>query len=147
MLWGSQKRKQKQIYVLLKDKEGEGRSIFLYLILLSCFQLTIIFIPTWCFGDGIVSYPISQAGLMHGFFKLLPIFYFTASSSSFFFCFFAFQGCTCWHMEVPRLGVRSELQLSAYVTASATPDLSYVCHLHHSSQQCQILDPLSEARD
>ena len=29
----------------------------------------------------------------------------------------------------------------------ATPDLSHVCYLHHSSWQCQILNPLNEARD
>ena len=33
------------------------------------------------------------------------------------------------------------------VGATATPDPSQVCDLHHSSQQCQILNPLSEARD
>ena len=49
-------------------------------------------------------------------------------------------------MEVPRLGVESELQLPACATATAMPDLSHVCDLHHSSQQCQILNPLSEAR-
>ena len=37
------------------------------------------------------------------------------------------------HMEVPRLGVESELQLPAYATATAMPDLSYICDLHHSS--------------
>ena len=30
---------------------------------------------------------------------------------------------------------------------TATPDLSHVCDLHHNSQQRQILNPLSEARD
>jgi len=50
-------------------------------------------------------------------------------------------------MEVPRLGVKSELQLPAYITATATPDLSHVCDLHHSSGQHQILNPLSKARD
>ena len=50
-------------------------------------------------------------------------------------------------MEVPRLGVESELQLPAYATATATRDLSYICNLHHSSQQRWILNPLSEARD
>ena len=50
-------------------------------------------------------------------------------------------------MEVPRLGVESELQLLAYTTATATPDLSCVCDLHHSSRQCPILNPLSKARD
>ena len=50
-------------------------------------------------------------------------------------------------MEVPRLGVQSELQLPAYATATATPDPSWVCDLHHSSGQHQILNPLNEARD
>ena len=50
-------------------------------------------------------------------------------------------------MEVPRLGVKSELQLPAYTTATATWDLSNICDLHHSSQQHQMLNPLSEARD
>ena len=50
-------------------------------------------------------------------------------------------------MEIPRLEVELELQLLAYTTATATWDLSGVCDLHHSSQQCQILNQLSEARD
>jgi len=49
------------------------------------------------------------------------------------------------HMKVPRLGVSSELQLLA--TATAAPDPSHVCDLHHSSRQRQILNPLSEARN
>ena len=50
-------------------------------------------------------------------------------------------------MEIPRLGVKSEIQLLAYTTATATWDLSLVCNLHHSSQQHCILNPLSEARN
>ena len=50
-------------------------------------------------------------------------------------------------MEVLRLGVESELQLPAYSTAIAMPDLSLICDLHHSSRQCWILNPLREARD
>ena len=50
-------------------------------------------------------------------------------------------------MEVPRLGVESELQLQTYTTATAVPDLSQICDLYHSSQQHQILNPLREARD
>jgi len=49
-------------------------------------------------------------------------------------------------MEAPRLGVKSELQLLAYATATATPDPRHICD-YHSSQQCWILNPLSEARD
>ena len=61
--------------------------------------------------------------------------------------FFFFLGLHFWHMEVPRLGVELELQLLAYATARAKEDLSHICDLHHSSWQCQILNPLSKARD
>lgn len=50
-------------------------------------------------------------------------------------------------MEVPRLGVKLKLQLPAYTIATATPDLSCICDIHHSSWQYQILNPLSKARD
>ena len=50
-------------------------------------------------------------------------------------------------MDVPRLGVESELQLPADTTATATQDLSLVCNLHHGSGQRQILNPLREIRD
>ena len=35
-------------------------------------------------------------------------------------------------MEVPRLGVELELQLPAYTSATATPDLSHIWDLHHA---------------
>ena len=50
-------------------------------------------------------------------------------------------------MEVSRLGVESELQLPACITATATQDPSRGCDLHHCSQQRRILSPLSGARD
>ena len=51
-------------------------------------------------------------------------------------------------MEVPRLGVKSELlQLPAYTTATTTLDPSHVCDLHHSSWQRWIPNPVIEARD
>ena len=68
---------------------------------------------------------------------LSPKIYFFCS----FFCLFQ------RHMEVPRLGVESELYPPAYTRASATPDPSRVCNLHHSSRQCRILYPLSKVRD
>ena len=52
---------------------------------------------------------------------------------------FAFLGLDLQHLEVLRLGVESELQLLAYTTATATPDPSHVCSLHHSSQQHWII--------
>ena len=48
-------------------------------------------------------------------------------------------------MEVPRLGV--ELELLAYITVTAMPDVSHICDLCCSSWQCQSLNPLSEVRD
>ena len=59
--------------------------------------------------------------------------------------FFFFLGPHPWHMEVPRLEVESELQLPVYTTA--TPGLSCLCDLHHSSWPRQIFNPLSETRD
>ena len=56
-----------------------------------------------------------------------------------------FLGPHPWHMKVPRLRVKSELQLPAIVTVTWDP--SCVCNLHHSSQQCWILNPLSKARN
>ena len=50
-------------------------------------------------------------------------------------------------MEVPRLGVESELQLLACTTATARQDPSHICDLHCSSWQCHIFNPLSKDRD
>ena len=58
---------------------------------------------------------------------------------------FLFLGLHLQHMEVPRLGVESELHLLVYATA--TPDLSCICDLHQRLKQCHILNPLSKARD
>ena len=44
---------------------------------------------------------------------------------------------------------RDQIRAAAatYATATATLDLSHVCDLCHSLWQCQILNPLREARD
>ena len=60
---------------------------------------------------------------------------------------FFFLGLHSQYMEVPRLGVKSELQLLVYTTDTATRDTSHICGPHHSSWQHQILNPLSEAWD
>ena len=66
---------------------------------------------------------------------------------------FCFLGLHWQHMEVSRLGVELELSLPAYTTATATAtatatwDPSHIHALHHSSQPCQVLIPLSEAGD
>ena len=72
-------------------------------------------------------------------------------TSFLFFFFFFWSLCLLGphprHMEVPKLGVESELQPLVCTTAAATPDPSRVCDLHHISWHPWILNPLSEARD
>ena len=63
------------------------------------------------------------------------------------FCLFVFLQPHLWHMEVPRLGVQLELYPPAYARATAMPDLSHFCNLHHSLWPPQIPNPLSKARD
>ena len=63
------------------------------------------------------------------------------------FLSFVYLGPHQRHMEVPRLEVESKLYLPAYATATAIPDPSCVCDLHHSSWQYRILNPLTKARD
>ena len=43
-----------------------------------------------------------------------------------FICLFSLLGPHLWYMEVPKLGVESELQLPAYTTATATRALSHI---------------------
>ena len=79
------------------------------------------------------------ATLSPSFFFFLFFFFF------FFFCsYFVSLGLHLWHTEVPRLEVESELKPPAYATSTSDP--SCTCDLHYSSQQCQTLSPLSEAR-
>ena len=59
------------------------------------------------------------------------------SMDLFFICiyFLLILGLKLQHMEAPRLGVKLELQLLDYARATATPDPSRNCDLHHRSQQ------------
>ena len=50
-------------------------------------------------------------------------------------------------MEVPGLGVKSEMQLPAYTTATAMWDLRHIYNVCHSLRQHQILNSLREVRD
>ena len=62
----------------------------------------------------------------------------------FFFCLFRVTPMACGSSQT-RGQIRE--QLLAYATATAIPDLCSIFKLHQSSQQCQILNPLSKARD
>ena len=48
---------------------------------------------------------------------------------------FFFSGLHLRHVKVPRLGIKLELKLLAYATATATWDPRHVCDLQHSSWQ------------
>ena len=64
----------------------------------------------------------------------------------FFFFFFFFFGPNLWHMEIPKLGVELELVAAYFGAATATRDPSHcTCDLYPSSQNHQILNPLSKA--
>ena len=63
------------------------------------------------------------------------------------FNFCLFRAAPMQHMEVFRLGVKPELLLPVYTTATAAPDPSHTCDLQHSSQQHWIANPLSKTRD
>ena len=69
-------------------------------------------------------------------------FHLVSAVNAFFFFFFFFLGPQVWHVEVPRLGVKLELQLLAFTTARAMWEPSCVCNLH-----CCVLNMLSEASD
>ena len=68
-----------------------------------------------------------------------------------YFCFggfiFCFIGLLLWSVDVPRLGVKSKLQLLAYATATAIQNSNRICDLNHISWQSWILNAVSKARD
>ena len=60
---------------------------------------------------------------------------------------FFFLGMHLWHMEVPMLGVKLELQLPAYTIATAVPDPSASAATCPQLTAMLIPNPLSKARD
>ena len=65
----------------------------------------------------------------------------------FFFFFFGLLRAipVAYGSSQARSGIRATA--TGLCQASATPDLSCICDLHHSPQQHRILSPLSKARD
>ena len=63
------------------------------------------------------------------------------------FCCFFFLWLHLNHMDVPRLGVKLELQLPACATTIATWVPSHIYDQHHRLWQCWILHPLSKASE
>ena len=116
------------------------------MVILQCCGL--FFFPSCKFqGQGL---NLSQSySLCHSYSNAGSLTHYATAGGPFiiFYFTFCFLGPHPWHMEVPRLGVKSELQLPAYTTATATSDPSHVWDLPHSLWQCQIPNPLSEAGD
>ena len=115
---------------LLVCGENNMRSCFLFSFLENFFLLWLIF--------NMISILLAKNSVHST--VLLPII-------TIFFFFFYFLQLHLWHMEIPGLEVKSELQLQAYTIAMATLDPSHICDLCHSLQQHLILNPLSEVRD
>ena len=90
------------------------------------------------------THPLTQRHFLKSY-HIPPIMLDTGNIAVFFFFFFL--GPHLWHMEIPRLGVKSELQLPTYTTDTATRDPSHICNLCCSLRQHQILSPMREARD
>ena len=70
----------------------------------------------------------------------------TSFSFFYFFIFFIFRAAAiAYGSSLPDQGLNQ--RCSCQPRATATRDLSHICEQHHSSQQHQILNLLSKARD
>ena len=67
-------------------------------------------------------------------------------SSHLFFCLFLFMAAPTAYGNSQASGLIGAAAASLH-HSHTMPDPSHMCNLHHSSQQCQILNPLSRARD
>ena len=56
-------------------------------------------------------------------------------------------GCSFFLRAAPGLGVKLELQMPTYTTATTMYDPSCICDLHQNLQQHWLLNPLNDARD
>ena len=113
------------------ENKGPVRHFLLY----SIKTVNDFSIQSSCFcGPSLKSYQIIERNI-------------TLNAISLLLFFFFFSEPHLQHMEVPRLRVELELQLLTYAIATATPDLSCICDLCRSLWQCQMVNPLSEARD
>ena len=103
---------------------------------------------TWQSHPSPMASVITGAHMTHTFFSLQPRPHLWAPGCISIYFSFLFMATPAAYRS-SRLGVKLELQLPAYATATttATLDPSHVCDPWHSSQQRGILNPLSEARD
>ena len=83
--------------------------------------------------DTHLDFLLPQGCFISGTFLVTVQYFPVQSLPDFYFYFVVFLGLHMRHTEVPRLGVKLELQLLAYTTATATQDPSCFCDLHPSS--------------
>ena len=95
-----------------------------HLTLDSSFLCTWLVRPSKTWGRGWHLIPVLGAGLGFSFF---------------------FLGPHLWHVEVPRLRIKLEVQLLA--CAIVTQDPNHICNLRCSLWHHRILNPMSEARE
>ena len=128
-----------------------GSNFSLFCLVIQTFPYPIVLVPWDMYTTWIIIILVTGSPDHKSHFLLCPgavqegpsIFYFIL----FYFLSFIFLGLHLRHMKVPRLVVKLELPLLAYTTATAPPDRSRVCDLHHTSRQHQIPNPLIEVRD
>ena len=65
----------------------------------------------------------------------------------YFLLYIFFVFCLFWATPAAYGGSQARGPIGTIATSLPTADPSRICDLHHSSQQRQILNPLSEARD
>ena len=72
-------------------------------------------------------------------------FYFSFKKK-FLLVFYLFRAAPTAYVGSQARGLIEATAAGLLPIATAKPDLSCICDLHHRSQQCRILNPLSEAR-
>ena len=76
------------------------------------------------------------------------VFWFGVGFFVLLFCFvFCFLDCTCGIQKFPGQGTNRSCSCQPTPWPQAMPDPSHICSLCCSLQQCEILNPLNEARD
>ena len=115
----------------MRDASGQAQKL--------CLKLIILMDMRWCLIVVLICISLRINGVVHPYMWLLANYvslhkYLFKSFAHFYFIYLfviIFLRLYPWHMEVPKLGVESEIQLWAYTTA----------------QQYWILNTLSRARD
>ena len=96
---------------------GLGPLCWTVIITLSDYEVDPVMLHCW--RPSLSAGPGTQRGFQESAFERVML---TLTSQVLFLSFFlsCFSGTFLWHMEIPSIGVQSELQLPAYTTATVT---------------------------